>query len=103
MFSINPIPFENSKTWIDLFCGLLQNKLQYQPGERDMVIMHHILGTISKNGTKGTITSTMIAYGDPNGYSAMAKTVGLPTAIAAEMILKGNLMKGQLIQRRNSR
>lgn len=31
----------------------------------------------------------MIAYGDPQRYSAMAKTVGFPAAIATEMILKG--------------
>lgn len=31
----------------------------------------------------------MVAYGDPNGYSAMAKTVGYTAAIAAKMILQG--------------
>lgn len=31
----------------------------------------------------------MVAYGDPNGYSAMAKTVGYTGAIAAKMILQG--------------
>ncbi len=28
-------------------------------------------------------------YGAPNGFSAMAQTVGKPTAIAAKMILNG--------------
>lgn len=31
----------------------------------------------------------MISYGDPNGHSAMARTVGLPVAIATKMILDG--------------
>jgi saccharopine dehydrogenase-like NADP-dependent oxidoreductase len=34
----------------------------------------------------------MVAYGDSKGYSAMAKTVGLPAAIAAEMILEGTCL-----------
>ncbi len=33
----------------------------------------------------------MVAYGDPNGHSAMAKTVGLPAAFGAELLLKGGM------------
>lgn len=32
---------------------------------------------------------SMVVYGDPNGFSAMAKTVGYPAAIAARLILDG--------------
>jgi saccharopine dehydrogenase-like NADP-dependent oxidoreductase len=31
----------------------------------------------------------MIAYGDPKSYSAMAKTVGFPAAIAVRLLLDG--------------
>lgn len=31
----------------------------------------------------------MICYGDPHGHSAMARTVGLPVAIATKMVLDG--------------
>ena len=31
----------------------------------------------------------MVEYGDPQRFSAMARLVGLPTAIAAEMLLEG--------------
>ena len=31
----------------------------------------------------------MICHGDPNGHSAMARTVGLPVAIATKMVLDG--------------
>ena len=34
-------------------------------------------------------TITMVEYGDPDGLSAMAKTVGIPTGIAAKLILEG--------------
>ncbi|KAJ7377653.1 hypothetical protein OS493_027731 [Desmophyllum pertusum] len=33
----------------------------------------------------------MICYGDPHGHSAMARTVGLPVAIATKMVLDGDL------------
>lgn len=33
------------------------------------------------------ITATFIEYGVSNGYTAMSKTVGLPAAIAAKLIL----------------
>ena len=31
----------------------------------------------------------LVEYGNPNGYTAMARCVGLPTAIAARLILDG--------------
>ena len=31
----------------------------------------------------------MVEYGDPNGLSAMARTVGIPAGIAAKLILEG--------------
>ncbi|KAI9017090.1 Saccharopine dehydrogenase-domain-containing protein [Gaertneriomyces semiglobifer] len=78
-----------SPTILDAFCALLQKKLVYGPGERDMVAMHHEFGIEWKNGEKEKRTSTLIVYGDPKAYSAMAKTVGIPAAIGAEMILEG--------------
>ncbi|KAI9351101.1 Saccharopine dehydrogenase-domain-containing protein [Zopfochytrium polystomum] len=80
-----------SPSVLDAFCALLQAKLVYLPDERDMVIMHHEFGVNWGGDAKEKHTSTLIAYGDPNGYSAMAKTVGLPAAIATEMVLSGEI------------
>ena len=33
----------------------------------------------------------LVEYGTPHGYTAMAKCVGLPTAIAARLVLDGQL------------
>ncbi len=71
----------SKRTILDAFCYVLQGKLKYEPGERDMVCMHNIFEYIDRNGVKGTKEATLITYGDPNGYSAMAKTVGLPAAM----------------------
>ncbi|KAJ3099440.1 hypothetical protein HK100_004883, partial [Physocladia obscura] len=65
--------------------------LVYSNNERDLVVMHHVFGVEWSDGKKNELTSTLIAYGDPQGYSAMAKTVGLPAAMATEMILNGEM------------
>lgn len=36
-------------------------------------------------------TSTLIEYGDPKGYSAMARLVGIPCAVAAKNVLDGSI------------
>ncbi|KAJ3391277.1 hypothetical protein HDU92_009137 [Lobulomyces angularis] len=78
-------------TTLDAFCSLLQEKLVYEEGERDAVYMCHEFGVINKKGIQENYTSTLVAYGTPNGYSAMAKTVGLPAAMGVSMLLDGNI------------
>ena len=97
MFCANQTIDTGSKTPLDVFCALLQQKLRYEPGERDMVAMHHVFGITHSNGSKETKTSTLIAYGDPKSYSAMAKTVGLPAAIATEMVLNGGVKRNGVV------
>jgi alpha-aminoadipic semialdehyde synthase len=79
--------YPKSETIQDALSMLLQKKLRYQETERDMVVMHHEFGIEQINGQKQFQTSTLVVYGDPSSYSAMAKTVGIPTAIATELIL----------------
>ncbi|CAG8586916.1 7755_t:CDS:2, partial [Paraglomus occultum] len=80
--------FPNVKTPIDAFCFLLQNKLAYSEGETDLVVLHHEFGVKNKQGLEEIRTSTLVEYGTPGGYTAMAKAVGLPAAMAVEMILR---------------
>ena len=35
-------------------------------------------------------TITITDYGDPKGFTAMARGVGFPVAIAAKLVLEGN-------------
>ena len=51
-----------------------------------MIVMYHKFG-YSINGEKKQIDSTMVCLGDGDRKTAMAKTVGLPVAIAALKIL----------------
>ncbi|OWZ14658.1 Alpha-aminoadipic semialdehyde synthase [Phytophthora megakarya] len=73
---------------LDAFCALLQEKLAYQPGERDMAIMHHEFGIEYEDGKKEKRTSTFVGYGSEKGDTIMAKTVGLSAAIGVQLILQ---------------
>ena len=57
--------------------------------ERDLVLLRHQIDIEWPNGTKETRDIDLVSYGDPKGTSAMAKTVSLPAAIAARMMLDG--------------
>jgi len=86
-------------TPMDCLCAQLQKKLSFEKGDRDVVILHHIFGIKWKDGKKmitlinvqETRTSTLVCYGEPDGPTAMSLTVGLPVAIAAELLVKGDL------------
>eukprot|EP01137_Pigoraptor_chileana_P016460 Opistho-2@5903 len=83
-----------ASTYIDTLCGTLQSKLAYGTGERDLVLLHHSIGVEwPKTGKKELLTSTLVSYGDPEGYSAMSRTVGIPAAIAADLILAGTITR----------
>lgn len=55
--------------------------------------MHHEIGYRYPTGKEEIKTVDFIQYGDKNGYTAMAKTVGLPTAITARMVLESKIIK----------
>lgn len=60
-------------------------------GEADLVAMQHIFRIQYPN--KGLVThkSSLLMIGEKNGQSAMSKTVGIPTAIGAQLILDGKI------------
>ncbi|KAF8574094.1 hypothetical protein K439DRAFT_1642441 [Ramaria rubella] len=83
---------------IDLFTIILSHQLRYQDSERDMVVLMHEI-TVSptpQSSTYGNLTeeethtSTLIAYGTPTS-SAMARTVGIPVALATLAVLDGQV------------
>ncbi|MCJ1304949.1 Saccharopine dehydrogenase [NADP(+), L-glutamate-forming] [Hypocenomyce scalaris] len=80
-------------TPLDTLCATLEQKMQYEPGERDLVMLQHKFEIVHKDGRKETRTSTLVDYGDPNGYSAMAKLVGVPCGIAVKQVLDGTISK----------
>jgi saccharopine dehydrogenase (NADP+, L-glutamate forming) len=78
---------------LDTLCATLEEKMQYEQGERDLVFLQHRFEIELKDGSRQVRTSTLVEYGDPNKYTAMAKTVGVPCGIAVQLILDGKLTK----------
>lgn len=65
---------------------ILMEKWSLEKDDKDMIVMYHKFG-YELDGEKHQIDSTMVALGEDQTYTAMAKTVGLPVAIAALKIL----------------
>lgn len=83
---------------LDTLSTYLSRKLTYGHGERDLVLLNHQVGIQWPEGKKETRNISLVSYGDPTGYSAMAKTVSLPAAIAAKMMLDGEVVtKGNVV------
>lgn len=75
----------------------LEGKLSFAEGERDMIIMRNDVGLRHPTGELETKHISLVVYGTPNGFSAMAKTVGYPAAIAARMVLDGEITTKGLV------
>lgn len=69
---------------------ILSDSWTLAPNDKDMIVMYHKFGYIL-NGKEHQIDSKMVCLGDDQTYTAMAKTVGLPVAIAALKILNGQI------------
>lgn len=81
-------------TPLDCLCATLEKKMQYEKGERDFVMLQHKFEIEWADGRKEMRTSTLCEYGEPEGsgkYSAMAKLVGVPCAVAVLMVLEGEI------------
>ncbi len=66
-------------------------KLVYAGGERDMIVLQHDFLVKTGSGRSERIVSTLIDYGVPGGDSSMSRTVGLPAAIGARLVLEGRI------------
>lgn len=90
LFSGEPLPLDKGSA-LDILGAKMLEKLQYEEGERDMIILQHTFIAAYKDGKKEKITSTLIDFGIPHGDTSMARTVGLPAAISTRLILEGKI------------
>ncbi len=70
---------------------LLEEKWKLQPHDKDMIVMQHLFEYTTKDKKTQKLTSSLVVKGEDQVYTAMAKTVGLPLAIASKMILQGKI------------
>lgn len=74
----------------DVLKFAIENKLALKPHDKDMVVMLHEI-EYKHNNRHHSINSTFVLKGENGARTAMAKTVGLPLAIAAKLILLGKI------------
>jgi saccharopine dehydrogenase-like NADP-dependent oxidoreductase len=70
---------------------LMISRMGLGPDERDMVALQHTFLAGYSNGTKEVIRSRMLDFGSRSTDTSIARTVSLPAAIGAEMILLGKI------------
>jgi len=84
-------------TNVDVLVDLMLKKMSYQPHEKDMAIIHDDI-IIDFSSRREKWSSTMVVNGIPGGDSAMSRTVSLPSAIAARLILEGKItLRGSVL------
>ena len=88
-FSDEPVPQAEAAP-MDVLAERLAERCPYGEGERDMIVLHHDFD-VDYGGRGEHVTSTLVDFGIPGGDSAMSRTVSLPAAIAARLILEGKI------------
>ncbi|UCE58168.1 MAG: saccharopine dehydrogenase NADP-binding domain-containing protein [Phycisphaerales bacterium] len=83
---------DRETTPLDILANRMELKMPYRKGERDMIVLCHDFFAKFPSGPDEHITSTLIDYGQVEGDSSMARTVSLPAAVGAKLILAGKVM-----------
>jgi saccharopine dehydrogenase-like NADP-dependent oxidoreductase len=90
LFNADKIIGLHNATPAQILEKILSDSWTLSPDDKDMIVMYHKIG-YEINGKKNQVDATMVCIGDDQTYTAMAKTVGLPVAIATLQILNGNI------------
>ncbi|MCL6267551.1 saccharopine dehydrogenase family protein [Flagellimonas myxillae] len=84
------IPLKNA-TPAKMLQYILEDSWTLNPEEKDMIVMYHKFG-YELDGKKKQLDANMVVLGENQTYTAMAKTVGLPVAMAALQILNNKIV-----------
>jgi saccharopine dehydrogenase-like NADP-dependent oxidoreductase len=82
----------DNKTHANIFLNLLEDKWKLEDSDKDEVVMIHKI-TYKQNHHTFCHYSTLQVFGEGGAHTAMAKTVGLPLALGAQAILKGQVLE----------
>lgn len=89
LFESIPLPLTEGSP-AQLLQAILEVHWSLQPADRDLIVMQHQFEIQTQSGMKKVISS-LVEAGQDAVYTAMAKTVGLPLAIAVDLFLKGKI------------
>ena len=73
-----------------IFQKICEEKWTLGAEDKDLIVMQHQFEYV-QNGEQKKLNSSLLVFGDDPRYTAMAKTVGLPVAIATKLILSGEI------------
>lgn len=91
LFNPKKIMGIKNATPAQLLEAILAEKWKLNPEDKDMVIMYHKIGYKTPDNELKQIDSKLVVLGENQTYTSMAKTVGLPIAIAAIKVLTGEI------------
>lgn len=80
----------NNGTPAQILEHILNKKWQLKPEDKDQVVMWHRF-TYLLDGNMHEIQASLSTVGEDAVQTAMAKTVGLPLAVAAELLIKNEI------------
>ena len=86
-FSENKVGMENASP-AQILQAICEKKWTLGSEDKDMIVMQHQFEYV-QNGEQKKLNSSLLVFGDDSRYTSMAKTVGLPVAIATKLILSG--------------
>jgi saccharopine dehydrogenase-like NADP-dependent oxidoreductase len=90
LFNPNKIVGLKDATPAQILQKILSDNWTLQENDKDMIVMYHKFG-YELSGKKLQIDSKMVCLGEDQTYTGMAKTVGLPVAMATLLILNGKI------------
>ncbi|MBN2745393.1 MAG: saccharopine dehydrogenase NADP-binding domain-containing protein [Bacteroidales bacterium] len=70
---------------------ILEDKWQLKEGERDMIVMQHRFEFSDSDNKPHIKVASLVVEGESKEITAMAKTVGLPLAIAVKLVATGKV------------
>lgn len=73
-----------------LLQAICEQKWTLDAEDKDMIVMQHQFEFL-QDGEQKRLNSSLLVFGDDPRYTSMAKTVGLPVAIATKLILNGEI------------
>ena len=92
LFDDKSLPAD-SETPSEVLCSLLMEKLNFAPGEKDLVLMEQRIDYHDSKGRNFIKSSILVEEGIVGVETAIAKTTGFPIAMGAEMVLEGFFRK----------
>lgn len=91
IFSDKKIRLSNASP-AQILQDLLEEKWKLKESDKDMIVMQHEFEFQHKSSDlQKKVISSLVVKGEDQTYTAMAKTVGLPLAITAKLILQNKL------------